>query len=165
MSVVFSRIELALNRSTLAGLVAALPWGVMMSVTLVLGQAQHPLLWLFCPIAGLGALRQFRNCGRLRGSRSVLRLSVTGQQLTAHLADGRCLPVEISTDSRLFARLAILKLKPTDTRVKPVISVLVDPLAASGLTGNVDPAIFRRLRVWIRLAASERATDRDTLVH
>lgn len=160
----FNRIDLALTPSPLAGLIAALPWGVLMLATLVLGYAQHPLLWLFSPLAGLGGWRRFQSCGRLRGgSRSVTRLSVAGDRLTAHLANGRSVPVAISPDSRLFARLAILKLTPTDASVRPVTSILVDPLAAAGLTGNVDPSLFRRLRVWIRLDTPERVTDRDRL--
>lgn len=158
-----NRIDLTLSPSALAGLIAALPWGALMLAALALGQLQHPLLWLFCPLAAVGGARQFRGSGWLQRENSVRHLSVSGDQLYAHLTDGRRPPVKVSADSRLFARLAILKLTPSDSTVKPALVILVDPAQATGLTANVDPAAFRRLRVWLRLASPEAETGRGSL--
>ncbi len=156
-----NRIDLPLARSALAGLIAAFPWFTLALAALALGQLQHPLLWLLCPLAVAGGLRQYRDSGWLQPASSVSKLSVNSDRLYAHLNDGRQLPVSVSGDSRLYARLAILKLTPTDTSVKSALVILVDP--GLGLTANVDPVAFRRLRVWLRLASLEAETGPDAL--
>lgn len=156
-----NRIDVPLAKSTLAGLIGAAPWFVLALAAIALGLIQHPLLALFCPLAMAGGVRQFRVSGRLQQANSVTRLSASAEGLCVQFNDGREAAVRVSADSRLFARLAILKLRPTDTTVKPALVILVDP--GHGLSANVDPAAFRRLRVWLRLALPETDTDRVTV--
>lgn len=156
-----NRIDLALAPSTLAGLIAALPWCVLALAALALGWIQHPLLWVFCPLAIVGGLCQFRTSGWLQRASSVCQLSVTAGGLCVHLKNGRRTTVRIAADSRLFARLAILKLTPVDTTVKPALVILVDP--GFGLPANVDPVAFRRLRVWLRLGLTEPAAGQGAV--
>lgn len=156
-----NRIDVALARSTLAGLIGAAPWCVLTLAAILLGLIQHPLLWLFCPLAMIGGVRQFLGSGQLQRANSVTQLSASEGQLRARFNDGRESTVRVGADSRLFARLAILKLTPTDTTVKPSLVILVDP--GHGLSANVDPTAFRRLRVWLRLALPETNADRVTV--
>lgn len=107
---------------------------------------------------GLLALRLIWHEALLRSDHSIVRLRVHHDQLMACRRNGRSTPVTVEASSRLFARVALLKLRRADTINSPdtepdapghhrPAQVLILDLP---LCSNVDSEAFRRLRVWIR---------------
>ncbi|OEY66898.1 hypothetical protein [Marinobacter sp. X15-166B] len=149
------RSELVVAPSMAAGLLAAAPWIVLLASTLVTSWVGTPLLLIFVPVALGGALTEVHRCGLLRSPRSVVRLAMRGRELRAELGDGREFPVSVSADSRLTARVALLKIipcAPTSSSAHPLATVVL--LGGSGRFNNIRSQPFREFRVWLRLNRS-----------
>lgn len=144
-----SRIELTLTPSVATGLLALVPWLVMLGFLVGAAAAGKPWLAVGLPVAVVGAVLQYRRSGWLRGKSAISVLRVEGGELSAQLGDGREIAVCATGASRLGARLALLKLRPVGTRVKTYSTILLANTA--GLRGNVPEDEFRRLRMWLRL--------------
>lgn len=155
----YNRIDLTLRPGILAGLLAALPW-ILMTVAVVALAATGPAL--MAPVAvfpALMGLRQFRRSGLLQGPSSVHRLTLQAGELRVLLGDGRQVAARVTGDSRVFARLALLKLRTQATTVNPSLVVLHDRIGPAA--ANADPDEFRRLRVWLRLTKAPGPTSRS----
>jgi len=153
---VSNRIKLALTPSVTVGLLAATPWLALLAfIIIAAGVAGKHWLLTALPVALAGALVQYRHKGLLSAGASVTALSVECNQCFAQLADGRTIPVQISTGSRMGARLALLKLRPQGSGLLSCSAIL---LADTGnISGNVAEDDFRRLRVWLRLGRPQQA--------
>lgn len=152
-----SRIELTLSPSGLAGFLASLPWLVLLAFVVAAALAGKMWLMLASPIIIAGALMQYRCIGRLLGRRSVTGLLVDQGQLYVVTGDNRQIPVRPSASSRLWSRLALLKLRPSGTRFQAYSTVIVTP--GPGWSGNAREDDFRRLRVWLRLGRSGQVAN------
>lgn len=152
----FSRIELTIEPSVAAGLLAIIPWFLLLAFVLAAAASGKPWLLFAAPIALAGAWGQFRNNGLLRGRRAICALRLRQGRLYAELASGRELPVIPAPGCRMSARMGLLKLRSADSRF-PSYSVI---LLASTPThsGNVPEDEFRRLRVWLRLGRPQPAS-------
>ena len=148
-----SRIELSLQPSLAAGLVASAPWLAMACFILIAGTAHKgPLLLGLIPTLTVALLR-FRNTGLLVTKRAVTALKVLDGQLYAQLGHSRTVAMEIAASSQLGAHLAVLKLRPVGTSLYSHSTIL---LTGTGpVRGNVPEDEFRRLRVWLRLGRSQ----------
>lgn len=147
-----SRIELTLTPSLLVGALAVLPWLLLLAFLFIAALAGKLWLLTAAPIAlGLAAL-QYRSNGLLRGGGSINGLVVEDGELYVKTGDNRQVQVRPSASSRVWAGLALLKLRPTGTRFRSYNTILLAP--SSGRPGNVSKDDFRRLRVWLRLGQS-----------
>jgi toxin CptA len=145
---VSSRIELSLSPSRAAGVLAALPWLILMVFSSVAAPASSLWLLLMLVPAAILAVRQFRRCGLLRGAGAVVALQADADNLTCRIAGGETRSVRICSSSSLGASFLALKLRPADT-TSGTMFVLV--LGASSLFGaNAPETDFRRLRMWLR---------------
>ena len=147
-----SRVNVRLYPSLSAGLIAATPWFIVAGSTLAIGLAGTPLLLWFGPVGLAGAVWQIRASGLLASDRSVVQLSVDDDQLFARLRNGEQFPARASKESRLFGKLALLKLTLHGTRLKPPMVVVITLPPRSGVPLNSEPEAFRQLRVWLRLS-------------
>lgn len=147
-----NRSDVILKPSMAAGLIAAVPWLVLLASTLTLGIASVPLLLAFVPVGLAGAVVEIRRCGLLRSRHSVIRLAFSGTELRAELGDGREYQVHVTPDSRLTANFAFLKISPCDPALKrglsPTTFIL---LGGNGYFSNTQSQPFRELRAWLRL--------------
>lgn len=152
-----SRIELTLSPSRLAGLLATLPWLVLL--VFLTASALAGKLWLLAvtPVALAGSLRQYRSHGLLRGRNSVCCLLVDQDQLYAATGDNRRVPVIAASTSRVWSGLALLKLRPAGTRLRSYSTILMAP--SLGTDGNCPEEEFRRLRMWLRLGRSRPSSN------
>ncbi|MCM0611179.1 hypothetical protein KFJ24_01675 [Marinobacter sediminum] len=148
-----SRIELNLSPSVAVGILATLPWLVLLIFIVIAAATGKGWLAAGIPITLIGAFAQYRNSGMLRGASSVGALRLKDEQLYAKLVDGRLIPVTAGPNSRVGARLALLKLRPVGTRLLSYSAILLADTA--GTHGNVPEDEFRRLRVWLRLGRSQ----------
>ncbi|WP_372998568.1 hypothetical protein [Marinobacter sp.] len=149
-----NRIELTLSPSLLVGTLAALPWLVLLAFLVMAALAGKSWLLAATPVALAGAALQYRCNGLLLGSRSVKSLLIEQGTLYANTGDNGKIPVHPEAASRIWAGLALLKLRPADTRLRGYNAILLAP--SSGRPGNVPKEDFRRLRVWLRLGCSGR---------
>ncbi|WP_166269080.1 hypothetical protein [Marinobacter caseinilyticus] len=147
-----SQINVRLYPSLGAGLIASTPWITLLLSALTVGLASSAPLLLCCPPALAGAVWQVRASGLLMSSASVTQLSIRDGQLHALLGNGQRFPAHAKTESRLFGRMALLKLALVGTNLTPPLVVLIDVRRADGQPRNTDPDAFRRLRVWLRLS-------------
>jgi len=154
---VSNRIDVRLYPSLSAGFIGAAPWLVLAGSALLIGLAGTPLLLWFCPAGLAGAIWQARASGLLASDDSVVQLSVADDQLFVRLRNGNQFQARANTESRLFGKLALLKLTLHDTMLRPPMVVIIALPAKSGTPRNSEPAAFRRLRVWLRLSGSAQA--------
>jgi len=148
---VSSRIDVRLAPSLSAGALASLPWLALLTFTALAGLLTLPAL-LFClPLIVAGVIWQARTSGLLRGRRAITGLQVEDDQLFAVTASGTPLAARIAPESRITARLALLKVSTNDTISRSRLVILVD---AGPYCCNVRGEDFRRLRAWIRLSGS-----------
>lgn len=148
-----NRIELTLSPSMVTGLLATLPWLVLVGFLMVAATSGKPWLLTGLPVALAGAAFQFRHNGLLRGDSTVTALRLEDGELSAQLRDNRRIPVVVSVTSRVGSRLALLKLRPIGTRFRSHSAILL--ATSARIRGNVPEDEFRRLRVWLRLGRSE----------
>lgn len=149
-----SRIDVRLYPSLSAGLIVSAPWLVLTGSALVVGLTGTPLLLWFCPIGVAGAIWQTRASGLLAAAESVVQLSVDDDKLFVRLRNGSQFQARASTESRLFGKLALLKLALHDTILKPPMVVIIALPPRSGTPRNSEPEAFRKLRVWLSLSGS-----------
>ncbi|MBW0148874.1 hypothetical protein [Marinobacter arenosus] len=154
-----SRIELTLSPSVTIGLLAIVPWLVLFAFLVAAAYGGKTWLLAGVPVALAGATIQYRRSGMLVGNSAVTALRLEQGQLSARLGDGRQVSVEAVGTSRLGPRLALLKLRPTGTRVRSYSAILLAD--STGLRGNVPEDEFRRLRVWLRLGRSRPTSRRS----
>jgi toxin CptA len=147
------KIKLVLAPSIAVGALAALPWLTLTVFLIIAGAAGKYWLIVILPVTLTGALVQYRHKGLLNAGTSVMALVVEDNQCSAQLADGRVIPVHVSTDSRMGAKLALLKLRPQGTRLLFCSTILLADITS--IPGNVAEDDFRRLRVWLRLGRSQ----------
>jgi len=152
----FSRIELTIEPSVTVGLLAIVPWSLLLAFVLAAAASGKPWLLLAAPLALAGAWRQFRNNGLLRGRSAIHLLRLRQGQLYAGLVDGREIPVVPAPGCRMNARMALLKLRPADSRFPPYSVILL--ARTPTYSGNVPGDEFRRLRVWLRLGQPQPAS-------
>jgi hypothetical protein len=147
---VYNRIDIPLRPHPALALAANLPWYLLALFCLVAASGQ-PALWY---IAGLISLATgiWRTARALRsGEDSVTGLMIDQDRLRLCYSDGRTQTVRVAPESRLGARLSILKLVPEAPISAPI------PVVLSTLPGmsNTDAGAFRRLRVWLRLGSGQ----------
>lgn len=140
--------DIRLTPSLAAGLIATLPWAALLAATMVLALNGLALAWLLSPVALLGLIWQGLSSGLLVGRSTVTALELRGDELWAELGHEGRYPARAAADSRLGARLTLLKLALPTTSYSPRTVVL---MADGRLPGNVQPEPFRQLRVWLRL--------------
>lgn len=140
----YNRIELPLQPSTGAGLVAAGPWLVLaVIVTGLAWSPAGPFALILLPLLLSGAFDRWRRCGSQQHPQAVVRLITRGPRLFATLKDTTVVEVEPTADSRVTGHYLILALRQRPGRQRyPVVA-----LAANA----ADPGALRRLRVWLRL--------------
>jgi toxin CptA len=151
---VSSRIELTLTPSLLVGVLAVLPWLLLLVFLFIAVLAGKTWLVAAAPIALYLGTLQYRSNGLLRGGRSVNGLLIEHGKMYLKTGDKRQVEVFPSASSRVWAGLALLKLRPAGTRFQSYTTILLAP--SSGRPGNVSADDFRRLRVWLRLGRSGR---------
>jgi len=148
---VSSRIEIPVKPSARVGFLAALPWFGLTIFDLILAYAYGPAFLGLIPVTLAGALYQWNLNGRLCLDRSVTRLTITGDGLHLQQRNGEHYPVVADSDSRLYPRLVILKLNPSDATNRPSTVLL---WAEEHGTGNVSGDLHRQLRAWLRLGSA-----------
>lgn len=141
----------------MAGALASLPWLVLLAFAVIGALAGKPWLLAACPIVVAGAVLQYRCSGSLLANRSVTGLFVDQGQLYLVTGDHRQIPVRPAASSRLWSRLALLKLRPVGTRFQSYSAVIIS--SGQGCPGNARKEDFRRLRVWLRLGTEGRASN------
>lgn len=151
-----SRIELTLAPSLLVGVLAVIPWLLLMAFLVIAALAGKTWLLIATPIALGGATLQYRCNGLLLGSRSVNSLLVEHGKLFAKTGGNQQVQVLPQASSRIWSGLALLKLRPAGTRFRSYTTILLAP--SPGRPGNVPEDDFRRLRVWLRLGRSGRSS-------
>jgi len=147
---VYSRIEVPLRPHPALALTANLPW-FLLTLFCLFAAPYQPGLWYG---AGMVSLTTgiWRTAQALRSSDdSVTGLIIDQDRLRVCYADGRTETVRVAPESRLGARLSILKLVPEAPISAPV------PVVLSTLPGmcNTNACAFRRLRVWLRLGSAQ----------
>jgi toxin CptA len=151
---VSSRIELTLTPSLPVGVLAVLPWLLLLAFLLIAALAGKTWLLVAAPIALGGATLQYRSNGLLLGDSSVHGLLIEHGKMYAKTGDNRQVEVLPLAASRIWSGLALLKLRPAGTRSRSYTTILLAP--SPGRPGNVSADDFRRLRVWLRLGRSGR---------
>lgn len=146
-----SRIEIPVKPSARVGFLAALPWLGLTVFDLILAYAYGPAFLVLIPVTLAGAVYQWNLNGRLCLDRSVTRLTVTGDGLHLLQRNGEHYPVVADSGSRLYPRLVILKLNPSDATNGPSTVLL---WAEEYGTGNVSGDLHRQLRAWLRLGST-----------
>ncbi|TGN41038.1 hypothetical protein [Marinobacter confluentis] len=152
-----SRIDLAIRPSAGVGCLVALPWAGLGMFNLILALTYSLWFLALIPLALAGGIYQWKLNGRLGLQRSVVRLTVNVDQLQLQHRNGQKYPVRADPSSRLYPRLAILKLMPSDTTNRPSTVLLWADRADcgdSGSLGNVPADQHRQLRAWLRLGPS-----------
>jgi|AZIH01.1.fsa_nt_gi toxin CptA len=132
---------------------ATLPWLALVAFLIVAALADNVWMLAAIPVALTGALLQYRNNGLLKGCRCVKDLSVEQDQLYARTGDNLRVPVDAMPASRVWSGLALLKLRPADTRYRTYTTILLT--SSLDRPGNVAEEEFRRLRMWLRLGRSK----------
>ncbi|MGB1837268.1 MAG: hypothetical protein ACPHZA_02695 [Marinobacter adhaerens] len=151
-----SRIELTLTPSLLVGLLAVLPWVLLLAFLVMALLAGKFWLLVAIPIALWGAALQYRSNGLLLGGGSVSGLLIEHDKMYARIGDKQRVEVIPLASSRIWSGLALLKLRPAGTRFRSYTSLLLAPVPGS--PGNVPAEDFRRLRVWLRLGRPRRSS-------
>ena len=149
-----SRIELTLSPSLLVGVLASIPWLVLLGFLVISALAGKTWLLAAVPVALAGAALQYRCNGLLLGSHSVNGLLIDQGKIYAKTGDNRQIPVQPAASSQIWSGLALLKLRPDGTRFRSYTTILLAP--SPHRPGNVQEDDFRRLRVWLRLGRSRR---------
>lgn len=134
--------------SRAAGTLAALPWLVLSLGALALGLTQTTVLLVVLPLTLAGAAMAFRRQGLLLGPKAVHTLSLRQGQLWAEDGSQPPVAVTVSPESRISARLALLKLTPLTSRSGSKTLLLLD---LGPHCRNVPREPFRHLRAWLRL--------------
>ncbi len=145
-----SRIDIPVTPSRWVGCLSALPWLALTVFNLVLAQAYSAFFLALIPVGLAGAVYQWNLNGRLSLNRSIVRLTVSDIGLQAQQRDGERYPVTPDSASRLYPRLIILKLKPSDTTNRSGTVLL---WARDQGPGNVPGDLHRQLRAWLRLGS------------
>jgi len=153
---VSSRIELTLTPSLLVGLLAVLPWVLLLAFLLMALLAGKFWLLVAIPIALWGAALPYRLNGLLLGCGSVSGLLIEHDKMYARIGDKQRVEVIPLASSRIWSGLALLKLRPAGTIFRSYTSLLLAPVPGS--PGNVPAEDFRRLRVWLRLGRPRRSS-------
>src|SRR5690606_19430993 len=148
-SPVFNRIDVPVYPSGAAALIGALPWLLLALFCLSVANA-FPILWygLALGVAAMAVTRFYRSL--CRRPDSIVALVVDQDTLWIRRADDRLTPAVVAPQSRIGARLSLLKVSCRGTTKQTALIVLS---TLPGMT-NTDPATFRRLRVWLRLGGS-----------
>jgi len=147
---VSSRIDIPLRPSAWVGFLATTPWLVLSVFNLVLAYAYSAFFLILAAMALAGALYQWNLNGRLCLNRSIVRLTVTENGLQTQQRNGEQYPVTPHSGSRLYPRLIILKLEPTDATHTSSTVLL---WAGQQGSGNVPGNPHRQLRAWLRLGS------------
>jgi len=153
---VSSRIDIRLSPSVSAGLIAILPWLLLLAFACAAASDNRPWMLILAPVAGAGAILHFRRFGLLRGRRPVIGLELEAGRLHAILPGRNAIPVQPCSTSRLGPTLAVLKLRPSDSTSRAYHMILLAP--GPWPDGNVCPDQFRRLRQWLRLGQPQSST-------
>ena len=146
----YNRIDIPLRPHPALALAANLPWYLLALFCLVAASGL-PALWYIAGLISL-AIGIWRTARALRsGEDSVNGLMIDQDRLRLCYSDGRTQTVRVAPESRLGARLSILKLVPEAPISAPI------PVVLSTLPGmsNTDADAFRRLRVWLRLGSGQ----------
>jgi len=147
---VSSRIDIPVYPSSWVGCLTALPWLALTVFNLILAQAYSPGFLALVPVGLAGAVYQWNLNGRLSLGRSIVRLTVADGELQVQQRDGQHYSVIPDPVSRLYPRLAVLKLKPSGTTNHPCTVVL---WARTKGPGNVAGDLHRQLRARLRLGS------------
>lgn len=146
-----SRIDIAIRANARVGVLAALPWLGLTVFDLILAHTYGVGFLALVPATLAGAVYQWRLNGQLCLDRSITRLTVTDSGLQVQQRNGEQYPVVADAGSRLYPRLAILKLNPaTSTNRSSTVLLWSDENG----TGNVPGDLHRHLRVWLRLGSA-----------
>ncbi|MDY6841148.1 MAG: hypothetical protein SV429_06515 [Pseudomonadota bacterium] len=151
-----SRIELTLTPSPLVGILAVLPWLLLLAFLVIAALAGKIWLLVAAPIALCSARLQYRSNGLLLGGGSVHGLLIEQGKMYAKTGDNRQVQVLPLASSRVWSGLALLKLRPVGARLQSYTTILLAP--SPDRPGNVSADEFRRLRVWLRLGRSEQSS-------
>ena len=146
----YNRIDIPLRPHPALALAANLPWYLLALFCLVAASGQ-PALWHIAGLISL-AIGIWRTARALQsGEDFVTGLIIDQDRLRLCYSDGRTQTVRVAPESRLGARLSILKLVPEAPISAPI------PVVLSTLPGmsNTDADAFRRLRVWLRLGSGQ----------
>lgn len=148
-----SRIDLPITASAWVGFLAALPWLLLALFNLVLAGAYGLAFLLLVPVALAGAAYHWNLLGRLCLERSVVRLTFpegSEGELQVQQRNNEEYAARPDSASRLYPRLAILKLNPVDATNRPCTVLL-------WASGNISGDLHRQLRARLRLgSASDR---------
>lgn len=158
----YNQTDIPISPSPWVGSLAVLPWFVLAAFNLVLALAYGAIFALLLPVALAGGVYQWNLTGQLRLRQSIVRLMITSDGLQVQQRNGACYPVTADGNSRLFPRLAILKLRPTAS-TNPASTVLLwaNSQGARFVRGNVPADPLRQLRVWLRLGPAN-SQDRSS---
>ena len=146
----YNRIDIPLRPHPALALAANLPWYLLALFCLVAASGR-PALWHIAGLISL-AIGIWRTARALQsGEDFVTGLIIDQDRLRLCYSDGRTQTVRVAPESRLGARLSILKLVPEAPISAPI------PVVLSTLPGmsNTDADAFRRLRVWLRLGSGQ----------
>ncbi|MDI9246131.1 hypothetical protein [Marinobacter sp. CHS3-4] len=144
----FSRTDIPITPSHWVGAIASLPWLCLGVFTLILALSFGSAFLLLLAASVGGAVYQWNLNGRLGLAKSITRLIVTESGIVAERRDGQQLTVTVEPESRLYFRLMILKLRPTNSNYNPITVLLWSMTSGAG---NISTDLHRRLRVWLNL--------------
>lgn len=144
-----SRIDIPVNPSSWVGCLTAFPWFALAVFNLILAQAYSPGFLALVPVGLAGAVYQWNLNGRLSLGRSIVRLTIADGELQVQQRDGQHYAVIPDSVSRLYPRLAVLKLKPSDATNHCTVLLW----ARTKGPGNVPGDLHRQLRAWLRLGS------------
>jgi toxin CptA len=109
------------------------------------------LPWHWAPRAALVAVIAHSLFRALRPPRIVGLILRDKKRFEGRLANGECAELEIASDSAVFRRLIVLRLRVGDDKRVSALPVLADQMPAEQ---------FRRLRLWLRWRAHAKPGER-----
>jgi len=145
---VFSRTDIPVTPSHWVGALSALPWLGLALFNLVLTFSFGGSFLLLFALSLAGVFYQWNLNGRLCLARSITRLVLTESGMIVEQANGKQVPVAVDPESRLYHRLIILKLRPTNSTNRRSTVLL---WAINQRMGNIPGDLHRQLRVWLNL--------------
>lgn len=153
----YNRIEVKVSPNHWVGVLSAVPWIALLLFVLAIAAENSLYFLIFCVPALLGGWHQYLKNGLLTRHDSVASVSVIDDQLYVEQRNGQCYQVYAAANSRLYPRLAILKL-PAIGSIYQSRFVIMCSLGVR--FSNVCAEDFRKLRVWLRLGPSGRTPQK-----
>jgi hypothetical protein len=158
---VSNRIDLTRYACPSLGLTLGAAW-LFLTLLLMMELGATIGTFVACGLPGLLIAKVIWCEALLRDRNAIVRLYVRDNRLVACCRNGQYAPVTMAGSSRLFARVALLKLRRLDAITEPATQAEEAPCRFPAqililnlpLCRNVDAEEFRRLRLWLRFTGA-----------